>query len=307
MTFALLLVIGVLPGATLQAPVEVTTAMAAAQLVERVEPEYPPIAIAANAQGNVKLRLVIGTDGAVRSVRVINGLPILHFAATEAVKKWRYKPFSIAGRIVETTFEVEIPFVIPGADAAGAEADRKASNALEAQNEACERALRARAADADAACLAIPALAEKLSDRRQLDRAHAYDLVGAFYFGRESYREALDALERGLAARLKNAKPGDAADADVGMSYFVIGSTHGRLGNLVEARRNYERAESIMRKAIEWAAALPNGQRDPLRQEFQQRYSENLRTILTNLVSLLKAVGDTAAAAAAQQRLDALK
>jgi tetratricopeptide (TPR) repeat protein len=255
----------------------------------------------------VKLRLVVGTDGAVRRVRVISGPPILHDAAEEAAKKWKYQPFSVEGRVVEATFEVDVPFVIPGFDSPAAEADRKASNAWNVQRDACERAINARATDAETTCLGLPALAETLAPRRLLERAQSYEFVGILHYGRGRHREALAALESALAARLKNVKPGDAADADIGMNYFVIGLTHRRLGNLPEARRQYDLAESTVRKAIEWATALPRDNRDSFREEILQRYSESLRVVLRDLISLLQESGDAAAASAAESRLAAIK
>jgi hypothetical protein len=79
-------------------------------------------------------------------------------------------------------------------------------------------------------------------------------------------------------------------------------------GNTVEARRNYEIAEATLRKSLEWVNTLEekNASSRELHEEFRQRYTRNLQTILTDLVALLKQTGDTDAAAAAQLRLDAL-
>ena len=79
-------------------------------------------------------------------------------------------------------------------------------------------------------------------------------------------------------------------------------------GNTVEARRNYEIAEATLRKSLGWVDTLEEktASSRELHEEFRQKYTRNLQTILTDLVSFLKLSGDADAAAAAQLRLDAL-
>lgn len=80
------------------------------QLIRRVEPEYPALAREARIQGIVRLEILVGTDGAVRSVRVISGHPLLVDAATSAVNQWRYKPMRWKGGLVEVVTTVEVRF-----------------------------------------------------------------------------------------------------------------------------------------------------------------------------------------------------
>ena len=63
-----------------------------ANLVSRVLPEYPPLAKGARVQGVVLLEAFITAQGTVEGVRLINGHPLLHEAAIQAVKQWRYRP-----------------------------------------------------------------------------------------------------------------------------------------------------------------------------------------------------------------------
>ena len=49
----------------------------AAMLVNRVEPQYPAIAKAAHISGTVHLRAIIGKDGTVRQLEVVDGNPLL--------------------------------------------------------------------------------------------------------------------------------------------------------------------------------------------------------------------------------------
>jgi TonB family protein len=63
-----------------------------ARVTRKAEPQYPQMAKVAHIQGDVRLLLVIGEDGAPRDLHVISGHPILVQAALDAVKQWRYAP-----------------------------------------------------------------------------------------------------------------------------------------------------------------------------------------------------------------------
>lgn len=58
-------------------------------------PVYPALAKENKIQGSVVLGIMVGTDGKVKSVRVISGHPLLAPAAIEAVRKWKYKPYYV--------------------------------------------------------------------------------------------------------------------------------------------------------------------------------------------------------------------
>src|SRR5258708_7772004 len=57
----------------------------------RVTPAYPEVARQMNVQGSVKLEVTVAQNGAVRSVRVVGGHPVLAEAAVSAVKQWKYE------------------------------------------------------------------------------------------------------------------------------------------------------------------------------------------------------------------------
>jgi TonB family protein len=78
-------------------------------LVHRVEPVYPAEARRANVQGVIALDIVIGRDGAVASMRPLNGPDVLARAAMDALRWWRFEPYRINGEpaVVETTVAVE--------------------------------------------------------------------------------------------------------------------------------------------------------------------------------------------------------
>ena len=285
---------------------EIPAPDAAAHLIRRAEPIYPPSALAAGVDGVVRLRTTVATDGTVRTATLISGSRLLAPAAIEAVKQWRYTPFSVDGHPVAASFDVEVPFVLPRREGRDPEADSLASAAFNGQWEECQRLLGARRSlEAAAPCLALPDLAEKLPPDRQLERAHAHEAVGMLHFSRAAYAESLAAFQRALAVRQSISR---ADDADLGMAYHAVAWGYRMAGNTVEARRNYEIAEATLRKSLEWVNTLEekNTSSRELHEEFRQRYTRNLQTILTDLVAFLKQTGDTDAAAAAQLRLDAL-
>jgi protein TonB len=82
-----------------------------AQLLSRKNPEYPPIAKQAGAQGEVVLTATIGMDGKVKDVTVVSGHPLLRNAAVAAVKQWVYKPTILNGKPVESETRISLNFV----------------------------------------------------------------------------------------------------------------------------------------------------------------------------------------------------
>ena len=85
----------------------------AARLIHRVEPVYPPEARAQHIQGAVMLDVQIGGEGAVHNIDVVDGNPVLAEAAVQAVRQWRYRPYSVDGRPVEMQTRITIRFTLP--------------------------------------------------------------------------------------------------------------------------------------------------------------------------------------------------
>jgi periplasmic protein TonB len=83
-----------------------------AMLVQRVQPEYPPLALAAHISGRVHLRAIIARDGTVRELQVISGNPLLVQAARAAVLKWRYRPTLLNGEAIEVETYISADFVL---------------------------------------------------------------------------------------------------------------------------------------------------------------------------------------------------
>jgi len=84
------------------------------RLIQRVLPVYPPLAIRMRISGVVRLHAIIGTDGRVRELRVMEGHPILVAAAVQAVRQWLYRPAALNGDPVEVDTEITVRFNLDG-------------------------------------------------------------------------------------------------------------------------------------------------------------------------------------------------
>ena len=73
-------------------------AITAPALIHRVEPVYPPIAVQAQVHGVVILGAVVDRKGEVEDVRVLRSIPLLHRAAVDGVRQWRYSPLLLNGK-----------------------------------------------------------------------------------------------------------------------------------------------------------------------------------------------------------------
>lgn len=81
-----------------------------AQLLRRVNPDFPKLARDAGASGTVELIATIGTDGHVRNVHALSGNPLLRGPAIAAVKQWIYRPTILNGQPVESETRVMLEF-----------------------------------------------------------------------------------------------------------------------------------------------------------------------------------------------------
>ena len=79
------------------------------RIIHQVLPEYPELARKAGVQGTVVLEAVVSVEGAVTQVRFVSGPEALSQAAMDAVRWWRFEPYSVNGQpaTVETTVAVD--------------------------------------------------------------------------------------------------------------------------------------------------------------------------------------------------------
>jgi TonB family protein len=76
----------------------------------QVPPHYPSGASGSGITGKVVLKITIGKDGRVTNAEAISGPTGLRQAAIDAVLKWEYRPFLIAGKPTEVVTTLPIIF-----------------------------------------------------------------------------------------------------------------------------------------------------------------------------------------------------
>jgi len=77
-------------------------------VVTRIEPEFPAMARQLKLSGAVEIEVVIAENGTVESVKPISGNPVFTKSATDAIKRWKFKPFQHDGAAskVQTTLKI---------------------------------------------------------------------------------------------------------------------------------------------------------------------------------------------------------
>jgi TonB family protein len=81
-------------------------------LAHNVPPSYPLLAQKMKVQGSVVLEALIGKDGGIQDLKIVQGPSILADAAREAVRQWRFKPYLQGGAPVETLAHITVNFQI---------------------------------------------------------------------------------------------------------------------------------------------------------------------------------------------------
>ncbi|MFI5114728.1 MAG: TonB family protein [Terriglobales bacterium] len=94
-------------------PVALSEEAARALAVHTVAPVYPPEALAQKLQGAVVLQAVIARDGSVEDLKILRGYFLLGRAAVAAVKQWRFRPYILNGRPLETKTVITVNFTYP--------------------------------------------------------------------------------------------------------------------------------------------------------------------------------------------------
>jgi TonB family protein len=82
--------------------------------LRKVDPKYPPNAIAENIEGEVILYAVIRRDGSVDSIQLVKGIdPQLDANAMRALAQWKFRPAEHQGSPIDLEAIVHIPFRLP--------------------------------------------------------------------------------------------------------------------------------------------------------------------------------------------------
>jgi TonB family protein len=94
-------------------PVNITEDLSENLLLEKVQPSYPEQAVRSGLQGSVVLQALIGRDGRIQNLKLVQGSFLLGQSAYQAVKQWRYRPYFLNGRAVQAQTFVTVDFSLP--------------------------------------------------------------------------------------------------------------------------------------------------------------------------------------------------
>lgn len=96
-----------------QGTLTVSSGVMASNLISAPPPKYPKFASFTHTQGQVILQAVVSRSGNVIDTRVLSGHRILRGAATQAVRRWQYRPYLVNGRPTDVATIVTVDFRLP--------------------------------------------------------------------------------------------------------------------------------------------------------------------------------------------------
>jgi len=114
---------------------------AAKHVAKAPNPDYPPLAQQARIQGNVILEVWINEAGKTLNISLVGGHPMLASAAIEAVRKWKYQPFTVDGKPAMVKTFVMVNFGGPSNHEADDRAELKFQDDFWTSDESAEHAI----------------------------------------------------------------------------------------------------------------------------------------------------------------------
>jgi protein TonB len=92
------------------APVPVGGDVTPARMLSSVPPVYPALAKNQHISGDVRVDALIDARGRVTTMKVISGPSLLHQAAMDALRQWKYQPATLDGKPASMHLTVTIQF-----------------------------------------------------------------------------------------------------------------------------------------------------------------------------------------------------
>jgi TonB family protein len=92
------------------APITVGGDVKPARLLSSVAPAYPQMARNQRIGGDVKIDALIDASGRVSATKIISGPALLHQAAQDAVRQWKYQPATLNGQPAPMHLTVTVQF-----------------------------------------------------------------------------------------------------------------------------------------------------------------------------------------------------
>ena len=97
-------------GLAQEAPKKVSRSEGLNAVTTKVAAEYPSIARQLKIEGAVELEALVTESGTVEKVNIVSGNPVLTRPASDAVKKWKFAPFTSDGKAVKALVPVSMTF-----------------------------------------------------------------------------------------------------------------------------------------------------------------------------------------------------
>jgi len=82
-------------------------------VIHKVDPQYPAQAVSQRLEGVVVLQAWVAKDGTVRDLKLLKGYFALGRAAIDAVRQWRFKPYTQNGQAVDFQTSITLSFHHP--------------------------------------------------------------------------------------------------------------------------------------------------------------------------------------------------
>jgi protein TonB len=81
-----------------------------AHLISSVPPSYPALARTQHVAGDVRIDALIDVNGRVSAMKVVSGPSLLHQAAMDALRQWKYQPALLDGKPIAMHLTVTLQF-----------------------------------------------------------------------------------------------------------------------------------------------------------------------------------------------------
>jgi len=265
---------------------------------------YPAIAKAAQVQGTVVVLATIDTTGAVASIKVLSGPPMLQQAAVECVKQWDYRPFEKDGVRVPASGRVSLIFSLgtpimgggnqappPNSKGLAVTVDSSIPPPPDPDDpiaepffkawQDCVQGVMSHNHDAATAlvCKRSADLAAQFRpDQRFVERRSADVYAATALANSGNYGEALSYANKAVEV----VKEGHDDNSGCTAAYSTRGTLEAILGDLPAADADLTTAEDFEKKAIEWTEKDSPG----IAQSYRGVLARDLRThaaVLTRL------------------------
>jgi len=93
-----------------EAPLPVGGDVKQAKLISSVPPSYPALAKIQHVSGSVLIDALIDANGRVTAMKIVSGPSLLHQAAMDALRQWKYQPAMLDGKATPMHLTVTIQF-----------------------------------------------------------------------------------------------------------------------------------------------------------------------------------------------------